>query len=190
MKTLTALVATAILAVSGAHAQTAEQGSRLPSRQGLVGFGIDGSLSSGNFIVSLNPSSNLAIELQGGLSLDSYDVEAGPGQVSVDGLGYQAGLGLFYHPFPSVVSPYFGVEGMFISRTEAGIFPEDAEPDPLNSVQGNLVFGLEYFVHPVLSVGIKNSLGMTFDLERDLPAETAATHFNTNTKLTGRFYIR
>ena len=99
----------------------------------------------------------------------------------------RGGLSLLYHLTQDQVSPYVGIEGIFQYDKAGGFFA--IVPDAKNSVLASGVLGGEYFINERFTIGIKQSLGVSVQLKRDVPKEETDIMFNTLTLVTGRFYF-
>jgi hypothetical protein len=154
---------------------------------GKIGVGLDGITGSPNLLMKYFFTNRLAGELLVGGAIELPGGEPAANQIKVNGVTYRGGIGLVYHFLEEQVSPYAGVEVQFESETSAGFYTQ--EPDPRKSVLANVVLGGEYFMNERFSLGIKQTLGAEFTLERDVPAEPSSTLLATSTLVTGRFYF-
>lgn len=180
-------IAAASIAGSVAISAQTQPAEIKPISSGKFGIGLDGITTQNNLLLKYFVTENFAAQLIAGYDYSSVDGNAPSGQTKVDGSELRAGVSVLYHLSNATISPYVGVEGLFTTNTEAGIFT--TEPDPTNALTASLVVGGEYFVHPMFSVGVKAQLGVKLDLERDIPVTPSKTSLFTATAVTARLYF-
>jgi hypothetical protein len=173
-----------VVAVVMSFAQTSGQATPHP---GKIGLGLDGITGSPNVLLKYFFSNQLAGQVIVGFDLNAPGGTAPAGQTKVNGLTFRGGLSFLYHLTRDQVSPYVGVEGIFQTAKQAGIFV--TQPDSKNSMTAGLVLGAEYFMHERFSLGIKHTLGVDVQLKRDIPQEETDVTFASFTVVTGRFYF-
>jgi outer membrane protein W len=156
------------------------------ARVGKVGLGIDG-VTSPNLAAKYFFTNEIAGELIVGTDMYFPGGDAPTGQTKVTGTDIWGGLSVLYHFTESDFTPYLGVEGLFETAKTGGFYV--TEPDAKNSVTANIVFGGEYFFAKQFSVGVKEKVGMNFQLSRDIPKEETESYLKTGTQLTARFYF-
>ena len=173
-----------VVAVMMSLAQTPGQATPHP---GKIGLGLDGISGSPNLLLKYFFSNQMAGQVIVGFDLDFPGATAAADQTKVNGLTFLGGFSLLYHLTRDQVSPYVGVEGIFQTAKQAGLFV--TPPDSKNSITAGFVLGAEYFIHEKFSLGIKHTLGMDIQLKRDIPKEDTDLTLASFTVFTGRFYF-
>jgi hypothetical protein len=154
---------------------------------GKIGLGLDGITGSTNLLLKYFVNNQLALQVIAGFDLDQPGGDAPQGSTKEMGMMARGGLSLLYHLTQDQVSPYVGIEGIFQYDKAGGFFA--IVPDAKNSVLASGVLGGEYFINERFTIGIKQSLGVSVQLKRDVPKEETDIMFNTLTLVTGRFYF-
>jgi hypothetical protein len=154
---------------------------------GKIGLGLDGITGSPNLLLKYFFNNQFAGQVIVGFDLEVPGATAPAGQTKVNGLTLRGGVSLIYHLMKEQVSPFVGVEGVFQTAKQGGIYT--TAPDPKNSIMGGFVFGAEYFLHEKFSLGFKQTLGVDVQLKRDIPKEDTNLSFALSTLFIGRFYF-
>lgn len=173
------------LLVSVSYAQEGNSSIKT-DRNRKIGLGIDG-VNSPNLAAKYFITNNVALEVTAGFNLFSPGGDALAGQTKVTGSDIRAGLACLYHFEGTDFVPYIGIDGMFETNKTGGFYV--VEPDPKNSLQANFILGCEYFIAKHFSIGLKEKLGVEFQLSRDIPKEETDFLMNTSSTITARYYF-
>ena len=187
MKRLFCVLLMVILVLPFANGQEVMQEKSTYLHAGKIGLGLDGITGSTNLLMKYFVNNQFALQFIVGMDLDQPGGDAPTGSTKETGITVRGGLSLLYHLTQNQVSPYVGVEGIFQSDKPGGFFT--VVPDPINTVFVSGVLGGEYFINERFTVGIKQNLGVTIQLKRDIPQMDSNLKFNTSTLMTGRFYF-
>ncbi len=186
-RNLTLALLAVILGSSAALAQITLALGTAHLHPGKIGLGIDGIAGSPNLLLKVFLSQQVAVQVILGISIDSPGGSPPPGYTKVTGTELRGGASVLFHITNDQVSPYVGVEGVFQTAKDAGLFVR--EPDAKNSFQAGAILGAEYFIIERFSLGVKQTLGFDVALARDVPKEETDVKFATSTLMTGRFYF-
>jgi hypothetical protein len=188
MKRYVALtIATLVLVSAASFAQVTLSIGQANLHSGKVGLGLDGITGSPNILLKYFFTDRVAAQAIFGFDIYSPGGDAIAGRTKVNGVTVRGGASLLYHITQDQVTPYIGGEFVYQTSKAAGFYI--TVPDPKQTLTMSGVFGAEYFISERFSIGIREALGLSIYLSRNVPHEETDTEFATETLMTGRFYF-